>query len=158
MKKTENIIIKKLTDTDNEIFFEILWTALNVPGTDRGKNIIFEPMILPYYQNWGKPDDIGFEAHSNNSIMGAIWCRLKNDVTETYPDYPELAMAVLPIFQNNGIGSCLLTNLITACKDKYTGLRLGANQKNLRAIEFYKNFGFEIFTYYNDAPQMRLVF
>jgi len=48
MKNPDGIIEKKLIDTQSEAFLEILWTVLNVPGTERDKSILFEPMIIPY--------------------------------------------------------------------------------------------------------------
>ena len=58
-----NIKIVDLLTTESPEFMEILWTALNpegVPG--RTRSILNDPIIKPYYINWGKPDDIGFVA------------------------------------------------------------------------------------------------
>lgn len=154
-----DIKIVDLLNTDSEEFLEILWTALNPDGViGRTRDILNDPIIKAYYENWGSPDDIGFAAIDDGKLIGAIWCRIKNCVTDTYSNYPELCIGVLPNYQNKGVGSLLLKTLINASSKKYPGLRLGVNEKAKRVILFYSKYGFVEYDKYKGAPQLQLTF
>ncbi len=59
-----------------------------------------------------------------------------------------LLLAVRSEFRNRGIGSALMKRFITICKSEgMLSVRLEVRTKNLRAIEFYKKFGFNIISY-----------
>ncbi|AGB05109.1 ribosomal-protein-alanine acetyltransferase [Aciduliprofundum sp. MAR08-339] len=59
-----------------------------------------------------------------------------------------LLLAVRSGFRNRGIGSALMKRFITICKSEgMLSVRLEVRTKNLRAIEFYKKFGFNIISY-----------
>jgi len=151
--------ILPLLSTQTEEFMEILWTALNPDGvTGRTRSILGDPIIKPYYEEWGQPDDIGFAAMKEGKIVGAIWSRIKECVTREYAEYPELGLGVLPEYQNMGIGSLLLNTLIENCRKKYPGLRLGVNEKAVRVLSFYNKFGFIEYDNYRGSPQLKLTF
>jgi ribosomal protein S18 acetylase RimI-like enzyme len=154
----QNITFKELTGTNDTIFYDLLWIAINIPGTGRERSMIYDPMIKPFYQDWGQPDDHGYFALLENNIAGVIWSRIKECVTGNYTDYPEIGMAVYPLYQNKGIGSLLLNKLIETSKNKYPGLRLGVNHLNTRARNFYEKHGFVTYDVYNTAPQMKISF
>jgi GNAT superfamily N-acetyltransferase len=159
MDKPSGIEITRLTTTQSDEFMEILWTALNPDGvTGRTRSILYDPIIKPYYEDWGYPDDIGYYASKDGKMIGAVWSRIKSCVTNEYKDYPELSIGVLPDYQNMGIGSLLLKTLIDYCQGKYPGIRLGVNAKAIRVLLFYDKFGFAEYAKYNGSPQLQLTF
>ncbi len=159
MRILNDIEIVPLVSTQTEEFLEILWTALNPDGvTGRIRSILNDSVIRSYYENWGKPDDIGFAAIKEGKMIGAIWSRIKECVTKEHAEYPELGIGVLPEYQNMGIGSLLMKTLIKACQMNYPGLRLGVNEKAVRVLSFYHKFGFTEYDNYRGAPQLQLTF
>lgn len=78
----------------------------------------------------------------DEKMIGAEWSRIKNCVAAQYAEYPEYTIGVLPDYQNNRVGSALLSMIIEACRGKYPGLRLGVNEKAVRVMSFYTKFGF----------------
>ena len=159
MKSLNDIEIVVLSSTKTEEFMEILWTALNPDGvTGRTRSILKDPIIRSFYEDWGKPDDIGFAAMKKSKMVGAVWSRMKECVTREFVEYPELGIGVLPEYQNMGIGSLLLKTLIETCRKKYPGLRLGVNEKAVRVLSLYNKFGFIEYNKYHGSPQLQLTF
>lgn len=151
--------ILKLRSTKSDEFMEILWTALNPDGvTGRTRDLLYDPMIKPYYENWGRPDDVGFAAVKDGKMVGAAWCRKKDCVTKLYQAYPELSIGVLTAYQNQGIGTQLMKTLIRACRKKYPGIRLGVNEKAVRVLSFYDTFGFSVYDHFHGSPQLQMTF
>ena len=159
MSKLDDVKVVELPNTESPEFMEILWTTLNPDGvTGRKRSILKDPMIKPYYENWGQADDLGYGAVIEDKMVGAIWSRIKSCVTREYGEYPEMSIGVLPDYQNMGIGTLLLTTLIDTCQGKYPGIRLGVNPKAVRVLSFYGKFGFIEYDKYNGSPQLRLKF
>ncbi|MBA3027821.1 MAG: GNAT family N-acetyltransferase [Desulfobacteraceae bacterium] len=159
MKHLKDIDIIQLYSTQSDEFMEILWTALNPDGVSgRTRSILNDPAITAYYENWGKPDDIGYAAVKDGIMIGAIWSRIKDCVTAEHAEYPELGIGVLPEYQDAGIGSALLRKLIKTCRGKYAGIRLGVNEKADRVLSFYWKFGFMEYDKHNGSPQLQLTF
>ena len=159
MNKLNGIEIVDLLTTESTEFMEILWTALNPEGvTGRNRNILNDPIIKSYYDDWGRADDIGFAAIKDDKMVGAVWSRVKVCVTKEFSEYPELGIGVLPDYQNKGIGTLLLKALIRTCRKKYPGIRLGVNKKATRVLSFYSKFGFIEYDTYKGSPQLQLTF
>jgi GNAT superfamily N-acetyltransferase len=154
-----DIRIEPLVSTQTGEFMEILWAALNPDGvTGRTRSIFNDPVIKLYYEDWGRQDDMGFTAVAECRMIGAVWSRMKECVTEKYPEYPELGIGVLPEFQGMGIGSLLLETHIESCRERYPGLRLGVNEKAVRVLSFYRKFGFIEYDRFHGSPQLQLTF
>lgn len=159
MTSINDIEIVPLLTTQTKEFMEILWTALRPDGvTGRTRSILKDPIIRPYYEDWGKPDDIGFAAINEGRMVGAIWSRIKECATNECAEFPEMGIGVLPEYQDMGIGTLLLNTLIETCRKKYPGLRLGVNEKAMRVLSFYNQFGFVEYDKYHGSPQLKLSF
>lgn len=159
MNEMKKVVIEKLIAAQSVEFMEILWTALNPEGvTGRSRSLLYDTVIKPYYEDWGRPDDIGFAAVIDGRMVGAAWSRVKSCVTKEYKEYPELAIGVLTDYQNQGIGSRLIKAVIETCRGKYPGIRLGVNKKAVRVLSFYYKFGFVEYDKYNDSTQIQLTF
>ena len=81
------------------------------------------------------PKDLGLYALYKNKISGAIWSRELNS------KIPTISMAVLPEFQNQGIGTQLLEQFLQEAGAVYNKIEVVV-LKESKAVSFYKKFGF----------------
>jgi ribosomal protein S18 acetylase RimI-like enzyme len=98
------------------------------------EEVLAEPMLLRYYQAWGRPGD-------------AAWYRL---FTDDQPGYgfvdektPELSIAVVPLHRRKGIGEAVLRScMVQAREEGYQALSLSVAVHN-RSRMMYQRAGFE---------------
>lgn len=87
-----------------------------------------------------KTSAVRFEAWSKNQLVSLIACYLNDEITKMGFI---TNVSTLPTFQNRGIVSHLLQNLIDYAIDKeYVSISLQVNKMNTKAISFYLNKGF----------------
>jgi ribosomal protein S18 acetylase RimI-like enzyme len=83
----------------------------------------------------------------NNQAVGAIWLRLLKGAEKGYgyvdDETPELGMAVLPMYRNQGIGTLLLSRLIESAANSYECISLSVSARN-PATRLYQRLGFEM--------------
>jgi ribosomal protein S18 acetylase RimI-like enzyme len=83
---------------------------------------------------------------SGGGTVGAAWLRLLAGERRGYghvdDDTPELSIAVLPDFRNQGIGSRLLDLLMKDAVERFNKISLSVTKEN-PARRLYKRFGFE---------------
>ncbi|MEH2052941.1 GNAT family N-acetyltransferase [Nostoc sp.] len=107
------------------------------------------PDLAKYVKNWGCKDDSGFVAilESSNQAVGAAWLRLLTGENKGYgyvdDRTPELAIAILPQYRNQGIGTQLLIHLLAAANKYYPSVSLSTRATN-PAFGLYKRCGFEV--------------
>ncbi len=144
--KTE-IAIRELTPADSHFQKEMTYIALwDPPGSSRRPRSVLEhPKVRAYYEDWGRPGDLGLVARREDEAVGLIQTRIKACVTNRFQDFPELGIGILPGFQGQGIGSLLFRELLPRLKGKVNGLRLGVHPQNAPAIALYTKFGFRFY-------------
>jgi len=81
------------------------------------------------------PKDLGLYALYNNKIAGAIWSRELNS------QLPTISIAVLPEFQDQGIGTQLMEQFLQEAGAVYKKIEVVV-LKESKAVSFYKKFGF----------------
>lgn len=154
-----------LKDTDQEIVWRVLMNAAHETDLAEVKE---NSLLQPYAQYFGnKEGDIGvaaidenaadnFEDNANPKVAGAAWVRLLrekgfaasvlDDPTRVH-NMPELAIACLPEYRGQGIGSNLLRKLLRAVKEqnssKYDGVCLSCREGN-PAMKLYERLGFTV--------------
>lgn len=146
-----NCAFRRLDRTDEPFLRVMLYHALYVPEGQPPfpKEIIYEPELAKYVDQWGRDGDSGYVVIDNMSLqpVGAAWIRLFTEANKGYgyinDSTPELSIALLPEYRNHGIGTSLLNQLINDAKDKYPALSLSVSAYN-PAIHLYKRLGFEI--------------
>ncbi|NHZ70160.1 MAG: GNAT family N-acetyltransferase [Proteobacteria bacterium] len=99
-----------------------------------------------YVEHWGRCGDLGVVAHINKVNSGAAWVRLFPEGYRDDPAYvddqtPELAIAVLPGFEGQGIGTRMLTSLVDVARTQFPAIVLTVRTGN-PAIRLYKRVGF----------------
>jgi len=111
--------------------------------------VVNHPLIAKYVQNWGRANDLGFAAIELNGSqpLGAAWLRVfaEDDKGFGWVDgtTPELAIAVLPEYRNQGVGTQLLARLLSSAKVSYRSVSLSVRSSN-RALRLYERSGFKV--------------
>lgn len=143
--------IRRLTREDQNFLWEMLYHALYVPPGHEPfpAEVVNEPEIARYVVDWGTPGDHGFAAveQSTSRDVGAVWIRLFSGPNKGYgyvaDDIPELSIALLPQYRNQGIGTDLLNRLIDETRHQYRALSLSVSTDN-PAARLYRRLGFEV--------------
>ena len=143
--------IRPLAKSGEAFLWEMLYYALYVPPGQEPfpKEIVNEPEIARYVLGWGKPHDKGFVAVEKISkrAIGAAWYRLFAANQQGYgyisEDIPELSIALLPAYRNQGIGTKLLNSLIEEARTHYPAISLSVSTDN-PAARLYQRLGFEV--------------
>ena len=154
-------IIRPLEPSDEPFLWEMLYQAIYVPTgtTPLPREIIYQPELAKYVQDW-TTNDIGLIAisESNQTPVGATWIRLFNMNNPGYgyinDETPELSIAVLPEYRNQGIGTRLILNLLEIVKDIYPAISLSVSSDN-PAFRLYQHLGFEVVSQSDNSVTMK---
>ena len=142
--------IRLARQADEPFLWQMLYYAAHMPddgerSSDAAKN---NPGLQKYVQGWGRQSDLGVLAlHPHDQRpLGAAWLRLfieDKKMSPLIPDgTPELAIAVLPDFVGQGIGSQLLKHLLATASKLYPAIMLSVRIDN-PAHNLYERMGFE---------------
>jgi len=151
MSKVLHYSIRPLTQEDEPFLWQMLYEAAHMAeeGESTVQAVVNHPLIAKYVHNWGRASDLGFAAIELNGSqpVGAAWLRLfaEDDKGFGWVDdtTPELAIAVLPEYRNQGVGRQLLTRLLSAAKASYRSVSLSVRSSNL-ALSLYERSGFKV--------------
>lgn len=146
-----NYLIRPMKPGEAEFLKEMQYEALYVPkgSAPFPKEIVENPAIAKYYENWGRPGDMAVVVVDQQAeiLAGAIWAR---QFTAEKPGYgfvdeqtPELSFAMLPQFRGQGLGTRLLGSFIDLARQKkIVALSLSVDRTN-PALKLYLRFGFK---------------
>jgi ribosomal protein S18 acetylase RimI-like enzyme len=137
-------VIRPLTETDQQILWDMLYQALQTSEGAPSRDILKQPEYARYVEGWGRAGDTGFVVSDKSSkeVLGAVWYRVPLAGDERPSDIPELAFAVKPGQRKRGIGAALLTQLVkTNPHHSAISIRAAANNP---AVRLYERFGFQI--------------
>lgn len=150
MGKVLDYSIRPLTPEDEPFLWQMLYEAAHIAeeGESTVQAVLNHPLIAKYVKNWGRANDLGFAAELNGSQpVGAAWLRLfaGDDRGFGWIDdtIPELAIAVLPEYTNQGVGTQLLARLLSEAKASYRSVSLSVRSLN-RALSLYERSGFKV--------------
>jgi GNAT superfamily N-acetyltransferase len=133
--------LRVLNAEDESIIWEMLRYASHEESLESVQN---QPCLTRYATGWGRVGDLGWVAVKNESAIGAAWLRLwLDDKGFGYINdaIPELAMAVSPNYQNQGIGTRLLKQLLETAKKEFPAVSLNVRENN-PAVRLYQRVGF----------------
>jgi len=140
--------IRKAGQHDIPFLWEMLYHSMYVPEGQPPfpKQIVNEPYIKKYLDQWGKVGDIGLVAEKSNKPVGAIWLRLFDEENKGFgyvdDTTPELGIAILEEERGQGIGSVLMKEIENHAKDfGYTKIALSVDPAN-PARQLYERFGY----------------
>ncbi|MEZ4863640.1 MAG: GNAT family N-acetyltransferase [Caldilineaceae bacterium] len=146
------IMLRPTTADDEPFLWEMLYQAIHVPEGEPqpDRALLQEPALAHYVAQWSeRPGDEGLLALDLQSgqPVGAIWIRLftAEDPGWGFVDAatPELSMAILPAYRGQGIGTALLTGLITQTTGRYPALSLSVDPRNA-AMRLYARHDFVV--------------
>jgi GNAT superfamily N-acetyltransferase len=143
--------IRLAAGSDEPFLWEMLYQAIFIPAgsVPIPREILNTRALAGYVAGWGKPDDFGLMAVDvqTEQPIGAAWLRLLTGQNRGYgyvdDDTPELSMAVLPVHRGRGVGSTLLTRLLSEVKNRYKTISLSVSEEN-PAVSMYERVGFVI--------------
>jgi ribosomal protein S18 acetylase RimI-like enzyme len=124
------------------------------------KEIINEPSIRVYIEEWGRPDDLCLVALADGEYAGAVWTRLLTGDTKGYGYIddltPELSISLFETFRGKGIGTALMGAMIRRLKAcGYSRVSLSVTKQN-PAYHLYSKLGFLVAAEPNDDYLMVL--
>jgi ribosomal protein S18 acetylase RimI-like enzyme len=132
--------IREVEAADQPILWDLLYEALWDPPTSprRPKSVL------------SNESDLGFLAVTREgAVAGGILSRL---LVPPLPGgafhdaaTPQLGIAVFPNFQNQGLGTTLLTRYLAVASARFPRVSLGVHPENHAAIRLYRRFGFQQF-------------
>lgn len=103
------------------------------------------PDLMRYVRDWGRYGDVGIIAEVDGKVIGAAWLRLwsKGDRGYGYlnDQTPELAIALVPEYRGQGIGTALLKQLLAITQPKFSAICLSIRADN-PALRLYERLGF----------------
>jgi len=109
-----------LTPADQDFLWDMLYQALYVPPGAAAfpREIVHQPEISRYVEDWGRRDDAGFVAMDGDAQrrVAAVWIRLLTGERRGYgyvdDATPELSIAALPDYRGRGIGTSLMERVL----------------------------------------------
>ncbi|MBI5547576.1 MAG: GNAT family N-acetyltransferase [Deltaproteobacteria bacterium] len=154
---------RPLQPRDVPLLREFLYQAVHVPAGQAPypREIVDLPAIRVYAEDWGAPDDAGFVADADGTVVGMIWIRLLKGDRRGFgyldDSTPELAMSVLPDHRAQGIGTCLMAAMLGFAAPRYPALSLSVDLDN-PAKHLYDRLGFLEVARSGGSVTMRLGF
>ncbi len=111
--------VRAALPSDEPFLREMLYLALYVPPGQEPfpRSILRDPSISRYVEGWGSGrGDTGLIALVDGERAGAVWLRCFPATEPGYgfvdEDIPELSIAVLPCYRDQGIGTFLMAQVI----------------------------------------------
>lgn len=134
--------IRALTVEDASIVWEMLRYASHEPSLESVQN---QSYLACYASGWGRVGDVGCVATKSATPIGAAWLRLWVEENKGFgyvsDEIPELAMAVLPDCRGQGIGTCLLMQVLEMAKGHFPAVSLNVRAEN-PVVKLYERAGF----------------
>jgi len=136
--------IRTLTRDDQAIAWTMLMYAAHETSLESVRK---QSCLARYAAGWGsRTGDLGYVICLGETPVGAAWLRLWLGEDQGFgfvsKEIPELAMAVLPAYQGQGLGTHLLAKILEEAKDKFPGVSLSVRADNIAAVRMYDRLGF----------------
>lgn len=131
---------------------EFLWSMLYYASHSNDEegvqpaDIADDPDLVGYVEGWKLAGRPGVIAEAGGEPVGAAWLRLLSESDESnsvfvHPDVPELAVAVLPGREGQGMGTAMIESLLSQVGDRFSSVVLSARADN-PAVGLYERLGF----------------
>ena len=144
----DEVIIRAMKPEEYPMLGDFLYDAIYIPeGEAPPREIICQPELAVYIENFGRPDDWCLVAESEGHILGAVWTRILAGAVKGYGNIdestPEFAISVSKKFRRQGIGSRLMKEMTRLLREKGNiKVSLSVNKENY-AYRMYQKLGFE---------------
>lgn len=144
-----NYTIREIKPSEINVLKDFLYEAIFQKDEDNliSKDIIKQPEISVYIDNFGKPDDNCLVAEIDGKIVGAVWTRILAGNPKGFGNVnnktPEFAISLYKDYRNQGIGKKLMLCMLELLKDKGYKQTSLAVQKENYAYNLYSALGFK---------------
>jgi len=143
-------IIRKIQPSEIKLLSDFLYEAIFQRDENNRlpREIINQPEIKVFIDNFGKPDDYCLVAEIEGKIVGAVWTRILAGEVKGFGNIdehtPEFAISLYKEYRGKGIGTELMKSMLQLLKDKGYKRTSLAVQKDNYAVKMYQKVGFEI--------------
>lgn len=147
-----------ITAEDHNFLMQMLYEAtIASEQTFDLDNIENSPHSYAYIENFPKAGELGIIAESTDgTAVGAAWLRIFPEGDKPGVSGPELTIAIVPSYRRQHLAKRIMAHLYKAASElNIKTLKLGVYQKNLPAIEFYKNDDWEPDVIFGDYVMMK---
>ncbi len=141
-----NYKIREIRASEYAILSDFLYEAIFIPDGVQApqKSIIKQPELQVYIKDFGKRrDDHCLVAEYDGKIIGAVWVRIMDDYGHIDDNTPSFAISLYPNYRNQGIGTALMTEMLSLLRSKNYKQASLAVQKANYAVKMYRKVGFE---------------
>jgi len=148
-KELDSCLIREMNPEEVSILKDMLYEAIfQLDKTNfLPREIIEQPELSIYIDNWGNPDDLCFVAEVDGKIVGAVWTRILAGEIKGYGNIddstPEFAISLYKEYRNQGIGTALMNHMLQLLKTRGYKQASLAVQKENYAVKMYENVGFK---------------
>lgn len=145
-----NYYIREIKPDEIYLLKDFIYEAIFQKDESRPlpRNIINNPDIRVYIEDYGKPDDLCLVAEVDEKIVGAVWTRILCGEVKGYGNIdkktPEFAISLYKEYRNKGIGTALMKDMLKLLKKHGYKRASLAVQKDNYAVGMYKKVGFKI--------------
>ncbi len=145
-----NYFIRKIKPNELHQLEDFLYEAIFQRDAKKllPKDIINEPELKVYIEDFGKPDDYCLVAELDGKIVGAVWTRILSGEVKGFGNVdentPEFAISLYKEYRNMGIGSALMKNMLNLLRERGYKKASLAVQKDNYAAKMYQDLGFKI--------------
>ena len=142
--------IREIKPTEITLLADFLYEAIFQPDQQNRvpRNVIEQPELQVYIENFGRPDDHCLVAECENKIIGAVWTRIIAGKVRGFGNVddktPEFAISLYPEYRNCGIGTALMKGMLQHLKEKGYQQASLAVQKENYALKMYQAVGFVV--------------
>jgi len=148
---SNNIIIRELHKDEISILDDMLYEAIYQADENNliPRSVLDIPEVNSYIKDFDRhKDDYCLVADCNGKIVGAVWVRIISGDVKGYgyidEDTPEFAISLFKEYRNQGIGSQLMSMMISYLRESgYKQTSLNVKKENY-AVKLYRKLGFEI--------------
>ena len=146
------MIYREIRPSEYDLLKNFLYEAIFIPEgvAPPDRSIVEQPELALYYEDFGSgradhcivaEDD---RVEDNGQVVGAVWARIMNDYGHVDDETPSLAISLLPAYRGKGIGTKMMTEMLTHLKAAGFAKASLAVQKANAAVRLYDRIGFEI--------------
>ena len=135
-------MLRLLLPNDEPLIWQFLMLAAHESAL---ASVRANPELARYASNWGRTGDFGMVAECDNLPIGAAWLRLWPNADKGFgwvrDEVPELAIAVLPEWQGQGIGTSLINAVLESARGAHPAISLNVRADS-PAVRLYERAGF----------------
>lgn len=144
-----NCIIREILPSETKILEDFIYEAIFQRDENNllPRNVINEPEIRIYFEDFGKRDDLCLVAEIDGVIIGAVWTRILSGEVKGYGNIddrtPEFGISLFKDYRNKGIGTKLMNEMLILLRSRGYKQTSLAVQKDNYAARMYEKLGFK---------------